>query len=77
MVAAEALIDDLEKEEIKKYEENMKKSWVFEELYKTRNFAPSFKYGLYGGTLLAGLFSHVTRGLEVNKKPRERKKESY
>lgn len=46
------------------YEEKMKKSWVFEELYKTRNFAPGFKWGLIPGTLIGGLTSHITRGME-------------
>jgi electron-transferring-flavoprotein dehydrogenase len=66
---AEALITDggLDKEpgtEIIQYENRMKKSWVYDELYKTRNFAPGFKYGLYGGTLISGIVTHVTRGME-------------
>ncbi len=68
--AGEALYAALEKEgdeevaEPTEYQDRMQKSWVWDELYKTRNFAAGFKYGLYGGTLIAGVTSIVTRGAE-------------
>lgn len=31
--AAKAIFENLEEEEIKSYEENMQKSWTYEELY--------------------------------------------
>lgn len=61
MVAAESVVDILSKD--KSYgqnpvlfEENMKKSWVWEELYKARNIRPSFnKGGLLSGVFYTGL----------------------
>jgi len=42
----------------------MKKSWVYEELYKSRNFAAGFKWGFIPGTLVSGITSIFTRGKE-------------
>jgi len=39
-----------------------KKSWVYDELYKVRNFRPSFRFGLWLGTLLGGIDLKVLRG---------------
>ena len=61
---ANALYDNLDKDEVKEYETNMRDSWAVKELHGTRNFAPAFKYGLYLGTLLSGFTATVTRGLE-------------
>ena len=46
------------------YEKSMRASWVFDELRRVRNVAPGFNYGVYAGTLIAGLVGHVTRGYE-------------
>lgn len=40
---------------VKEYEENMKKSWVWEELKQTRNFKNSFK-NIFTGMAYSGLF---------------------
>jgi electron-transferring-flavoprotein dehydrogenase len=64
--AAEAVSAAIAKEQTEavEYQERMEKSWVFEELYKTRNFATGFKWGLIPGTLISGITSIVTRGRE-------------
>lgn len=56
MVAAEAIF----KEE--NYEENLKKSWLWEECYRARNIRPSFQYGLWPGLILAGIDAYLFRG---------------
>lgn len=62
---AEALIDALDQPEASTYESRMRESWAVEELRRTRNVAPGFtRGGLWGGTLLAGIVGHVTRGYE-------------
>ena len=54
MVAAEAVFEALQQgedapKELTNYQSNMEKSWVFEELFKARNFGPWFhKLGLAG-----------------------------
>jgi len=54
MVAAEAVFEALQQgedapQEVTAYQSNMEKSWVFEELFKARNFGPWFhKLGLAG-----------------------------
>jgi electron-transferring-flavoprotein dehydrogenase len=69
MVAAESAFDKLAQDTasgpitLSSYEENLKQSWVWKELYKVRNVRPGFaKYGLWGGTLNAGIDSLVFRG---------------
>jgi electron-transferring-flavoprotein dehydrogenase len=37
-------------------------SWVYQELKRARNVRPSFKWGLWGGTLYTGLDQTVLRG---------------
>ena len=64
--AAESIAKALEegKAEAVEYEKRMKSSWVNEELYRTRNYAAGFKWGVVPGTLIAGITSIVTRGFE-------------
>ncbi len=47
-----------------KYEEDMQKSWVYDELRSVRNYHPSFKKGLLLGTMYSGLSAFVLRGKE-------------
>ncbi|CAB3373648.1 Hypothetical predicted protein [Cloeon dipterum] len=49
-----------------KYEEALRNSYVFQELYAARNVRPSFhtKLGLYGGLMYTGLFYLIARGKE-------------
>ena len=48
------------------YEEKLKNSWVYKELYAVRNVRPSFntKLGIYGGVAYTGLFYIMGRGME-------------
>jgi electron-transferring-flavoprotein dehydrogenase len=66
MLAAEAAFDALANEhaghdELSAYPDAFKNSWVHDELWKARNFRPSFKWGLIGGTLLSG-FDQIVLG---------------
>ena len=53
IVAAKAVFEHLLKEsagaEATEYAEQIKKSWLWDELYKVRNIRPAFKWGLWGG----------------------------
>ena len=51
-------------EEIKEYEENMKKSWVFEELHLSRNFKAAWKYNLYAGLAYGAFINFFSKGRE-------------
>jgi electron-transferring-flavoprotein dehydrogenase len=59
MLCAEALAEELAKEapatEPVGYAERFEKSWLKEELYKSRNFKPAMSKGLWMGTLLVGI----------------------
>ena len=50
--------------DVPEFEENMKNSWVYEELHKVRNVRPSFHnpLGFYGGLSYTGLFVCMLRG---------------
>ncbi|KAI9262047.1 hypothetical protein BY458DRAFT_458920 [Sporodiniella umbellata] len=69
MLAAEAAIEKLKgaQEEgilLDNYEENIKHSWIYDELYQVRNLVPSFHtpLGLYGGLAYSGLDSLLLKG---------------
>ncbi|XP_046885636.1 electron transfer flavoprotein-ubiquinone oxidoreductase, mitochondrial [Hypomesus transpacificus] len=75
MLAAEAIFpkvieERLESEtaglHVSEYEENLKKSWIWKELYAVRNIRPSFHnyFGLYGGMVYTGIFYWILRGKE-------------
>lgn len=51
---------------VSEYEENLKKSWIWKELYAVRNIRPSFHnyFGLYGGMVYTGIFYWILRGKE-------------
>ena len=67
MVAAEALFEALTGEaeaprEITAYEDAMKKSWVWDELYGVRNIRPSFKWGFWAALAYSGIDTYLFRG---------------
>uniref|UniRef100_A0A4W5KGM8 Electron transfer flavoprotein-ubiquinone oxidoreductase n=1 Tax=Hucho hucho TaxID=62062 RepID=A0A4W5KGM8_9TELE len=75
MLAAEAIFPkvtakDLASEtaglHVPEYEDNLKKSWIWKELYSVRNIRPSFHnyFGLYGGMVYTGVFYWILRGKE-------------
>ena len=68
MLAAEAAFDAVTAGEetapvLSAYPEAYKKSWVYEELYESRNFRPAFtKFGLWGSMLYSGIDLKVFGG---------------
>ena len=65
MTAAEAMFDALADEgarEVSDYPDRLRKSWVWSELARVRNIRPSFRYGLWGGLVYAGLDTYLLRG---------------
>ena len=67
MLAAEAAITALKQgstggDELSAYPEAFNNSWLHQELKQARNVRPSFKWGLWGGTLYTGLDQTVLRG---------------
>ncbi|XP_078161310.1 electron-transfer flavoprotein:ubiquinone oxidoreductase isoform X2 [Carex rostrata] len=63
MIAAEATYNALaEGAKMELYWENLKKSWIWEELYKVRNYRPAFEYGLLPGLAMSGLEHYIFKG---------------
>lgn len=56
MLAAEALVEG------NSFQEKLKQSWVWEELYRARNIRPAFKKGLWTGMAYAAIDAYVLRG---------------
>ena len=58
-------IDCEEKIEATLYEDKIKKSWVYDELYPVRNCHGAFqRWGVLGGLMYSGFATHITRGRE-------------
>jgi electron-transferring-flavoprotein dehydrogenase len=66
MLAAEAACEALKAgrthDELSAYPAAFKASWLYEELYKARNFKPWMSKGLYTGTLMVGVDQVMFRG---------------
>ncbi|HEY5701204.1 MAG TPA: electron transfer flavoprotein-ubiquinone oxidoreductase [Gammaproteobacteria bacterium] len=66
MTAAECIFETLTSNEpareVTAYPERLKKTWLWDELYRARNIRPGFRWGLWGGILNAGLDTYVLRG---------------
>ncbi|MFM9980275.1 MAG: electron transfer flavoprotein-ubiquinone oxidoreductase [Burkholderiales bacterium] len=66
MMAAEAAFDavvaDRRSDELTAYPEAYSQSWLFDELYRARNFKPWMAKGLYLGTLMVGIDQVVFGG---------------
>jgi electron-transferring-flavoprotein dehydrogenase len=66
MLAAEAACEALKAgragDELAAYPAAFKASWLYEELYRARNFKPWMSKGLYTGTLMVGIDQIVLRG---------------
>jgi electron-transferring-flavoprotein dehydrogenase len=66
MLAADAAFDAVRAgrtaDELTAYPENFKQSWLYDELYKARNFKPFMSKGLYTGTLMVGVDQVVFGG---------------
>jgi len=48
--------------ELSAYGASFERSWIHRELHRARNFRPSFKFGLWFGTLMAGIDQVLLRG---------------
>lgn len=65
MVAADALYPMLQenlKTECETYPNQLKNSWVYQELYKARNIRPAFRNGLWAGLSYAAIDTYLFRG---------------
>lgn len=64
MIAAETIYDHRHNLaiELTEFEENLRKSWLGEELYRARNIRPGFQKGLWPGLAYAALDTYVLRG---------------
>ncbi len=66
MVCAEAVFDALMSEQapavVEAYPEALKKTWLWDELYRVRNVRPSFHAGLWLGIAYSALDTYVLRG---------------
>ena len=65
MIAAEEIfknIFDSKSIEIISYEEEIKKSWVWDELYRVRNIRPAFQWGFWPGLIYSAIDTFVFRG---------------
>ncbi|KAK1413573.1 hypothetical protein QVD17_35349 [Tagetes erecta] len=63
MLAAESAFEVLHKgSNMKTYWESLKNSWIWEELYRARNYRPAFEYGLLPGMAICGLEHYLLKG---------------
>ena len=66
MLAAEAVFEALGAEdgpaEVKSYETALRKSWIWDELYRVRNIRPAFRWGLWPGLVYSAIDTYVFRG---------------
>jgi len=66
MMAAEAIANALiagnEGAVLGEYPAAFKAGWLYDELHRARNVRPAFKWGLFGGTLYAGIDQLIFRG---------------
>ncbi len=66
MLAAEAAFEAVKSgragDELASYPESFRKSWLYDELYRARNFKPWMSKGLYAGSLMFGIDQVLLRG---------------
>ena len=65
MIAADEIfknIFDSKKIEISSYEDEIKKSWVWKELYSVRNIRPAFQWGVWTGLIYSAIDTFLLRG---------------
>jgi len=67
IIAAEAVFQHLqsgakELTEVSEYEERLRRSWLWQELFLARNIRPSFHHGLYGGLVYSAVDTFLFRG---------------
>ncbi len=59
---AEALAAGRQRDELTSYSDKYRNSWIYDELYKARNFKPLMSQGLWLGSLLFGIDQQLFRG---------------
>jgi electron-transferring-flavoprotein dehydrogenase len=59
---AEALAANRSGDELTEYPRQFRKSWLFDELHRARNFKPLMNHGLWLGSLLFGIDQNLFRG---------------
>ncbi|XP_060208679.1 electron transfer flavoprotein-ubiquinone oxidoreductase, mitochondrial isoform X1 [Lycium barbarum] len=63
MLAAESAFSVLQEGlKMETYWDNLRSSWIWEELYTARNYRPAFKYGLYPGLALSAVEHYILKG---------------
>lgn len=66
MLAAESVFEAVQAgrsgDVLESYTQKFRASWIYEELYRARNFRPSFRWGLLFGALYGGFDLKVMRG---------------
>jgi len=63
MIAAQSIFENIDKnDDILEYESSIKKSWLWEELYKVRNIRPSFKWGFWKAIFYSAIDTYILRG---------------
>jgi electron-transferring-flavoprotein dehydrogenase len=75
MLAAETIVEalghgDTSSEHLRHYEEKVSMSWIYDELYRVRNFHASFQKGRWSALINSGL-QFLTHGLAWGFMPRE------
>lgn len=64
MVAAESLFQTLQANEIEctMYFDNLKSSWLWDDLYRVRNIRPALRWGLWPGLMYSAFDTYILRG---------------
>ncbi|CAD8136067.1 unnamed protein product [Paramecium octaurelia] len=64
--------------ELVEYEDAVKSSWIYDELYRSRNFKGSFQYNIYSGLIYGAFDGFISKGREPwNIKSHVKESESY
>ncbi|XP_070005618.1 electron transfer flavoprotein-ubiquinone oxidoreductase, mitochondrial isoform X2 [Nicotiana sylvestris] len=63
MLVAESVFSTLQEGlKIEKFWDNLRSSWIWEELYTARNYRPAFEYGLYPGLAISAVEHYILKG---------------
>lgn len=62
MVAAESVFESLSLSECTAYSDNIKKTWIWQELSKVRNIRPAFNWGLWPGLIYSAIDTYLFQG---------------
>jgi|TARA_B100000767_G_scaffold135820_1_gene128713 electron-transferring-flavoprotein dehydrogenase len=63
MMAASSIFENIDiNEEISNYEDEIKNSWIWSELYEVRNIRPSFKWGFWKAIVYSAIDTYIFRG---------------